>query len=70
MEKKLKKLMLKKKEISGLTAEEMEKVTGGLLGSRMMCLQTKADRGCTKHTRCTHKDYPYVEAPYVTIICF
>lgn len=63
MSKPLKKLTLKKKEISSLTKEEMEQVSGGFFKSQVLCFQTMRDRGCTYHTKCG----PYNDGTFLCI---
>lgn len=50
--KSLKKLDLSKEKISSLSPEELRSIEGGFAGSRLICTQSRADRGCTSHTRC------------------
>ena len=63
--KSLKKLDLNKEKISAITADEAKNVNGGLFRSHFVCTQTKADVGCTSHTRCSGGS----DGGGVTILC-
>ncbi|WP_095069456.1 hypothetical protein [Tenacibaculum jejuense] len=65
----LKKLSLEKENFYVLGAEESQKIQGGLFKSRFICTQTKSDRGCTSHTRCTRKDKDGKNKQGFTILC-
>lgn len=62
--KSLKKLELSMEKISKLTPDEAKNVKGGLFSSHFICTQSKADVGCTSHTRCGGTD-----GSGVTILC-
>lgn len=62
--KSLKKLSFNSETISSLNNEELKAIKGGdgfvvvdpsteFFGSRLTCFQTRSDRGCTSHTKCT-----------------
>ena len=51
--KSLKKLDLSMERISTLTPDEAKNVKGGLFSSHFICTQSKADVGCTSHSKCT-----------------
>lgn len=68
--KKLKKLELKKEKFYEMNKNEQASTKGGLFGSRVTCFQTKSDRGCTSHTRCTRRTPEEIEEDKKTVTIF
>lgn len=50
--KSLKKLDLSTEKISAISSENAKSINGGLFHSHFLCFQSKADAGCTSHTKC------------------